>query len=52
MPFIVLLVLNLELSLDKLAAVVLAGEQLGVAEVGVFGDECLLLDILGLTSSH
>jgi hypothetical protein len=51
-PVIVLLVLGLEPGLDELAAVVLVGEELGVAEVGVLGDEGLLLDVLGFASSH
>lgn len=51
-PLIILIVLNLEPSLDKLAAVVFAGEQFGVIKVGMLRDECLFLEILGLTSSH
>jgi hypothetical protein len=52
MPLIILFVLNLEACLDELATIVLVGDELGVAEVGVFGDEGLLLEVLGFASAH
>lgn len=52
MPLIILLILNLEASLDELAAIVLVGGELGIAEVGVLRDEGLLLGVLGFASAH
>ena len=52
MPLIILFILNLEACLDKLATIVLVGDKLGIAEVGVLRDECLFLEVLGFASAH